>query len=133
MVDIGRALLTRDRAVSRAVWKSVGNAFYCVSVDVERYGVAPLVCCTVEEVGAVVPQHGRSVVLRRSAQEEIKIAPACCCLGGYGGSGPFADDKGDVAEVTTDSSNISFERGFVGIGAPGCLAPGAEDEIILGS
>lgn len=84
----------------------------------------------VQEVGAVVPDDGGGVVFSGRAGQEVEVAPACCRFGVCDGGGPFADDNGDVGEVVAYEGKVRVERGFVGVGSPGCFAPGAEDEVV---
>lgn len=82
----------------------------------------------VQEIGPVVPEHGCRIVSAGRAHEEVEVFPAGGGLGGYRGSGPFADDEGDGGEVVADVGEVGFEGCFVGRGAPGGASPGGKDK-----
>jgi hypothetical protein len=82
VIDISGALLVWA-SICSAVRERVGDAFDGVLVDGLDDGIAPLVSCTVEEVGAIVPEDCGGVVLGGCADEEVEVAPACCGLGCY--------------------------------------------------
>jgi hypothetical protein len=71
--------------------------------------------CAVKEVGAVVPQHCRGVVLCSRAEEEVKVSPASSRLGGNGRGSPLANDERNTSEVTTYVGNVRLKACLVGI------------------
>lgn len=87
-------------------------------------GVASKLVC------AVVPEYGCCVVLPRCAQEVIEVPPAGRRFRVRLAGIPFADDEWDVSEVTANGGEVGIEGCFVGVGAPGCLAPGGEDKVV---
>ena len=89
-------------------------------------------CRAVKEVGSVVPEDGRSVVFCCSAEEEIEVSPARCCLSSDGRYSPFAYYERDVGEVSTDGGEVGFKSSFVGVRAPRSFAPGLEDVVVCG-